>query len=69
MGTIASIGESRRMIEPTYLYYWRLHVRLGERYGQACRIVGRGKMNSIEIEFADATRHIVSRYSVRRRRA
>ena len=56
------------MTDPAYPYYWRLHVRLGERYGKACRIVARGKMNAIEIEFADGTRHIASRYSVRRRR-
>ena len=34
----------------------------------ACRILARGKMNSILVEFADGTRHVVSRYAVRRRR-
>ena len=54
---------------PPLAHFWRLRKRLPERFGQRCRIIARGSMNSIEIEFEDGVRHIVSRYAVRRRRA
>jgi hypothetical protein len=49
-------------------HVWRWRSRLGERQGQACRVVARGAMNSILVEFADGYRAITSRYAVRRRR-
>lgn len=49
-------------------HYWRIRATLPDRYGQNCRILAVGKMNSIQIEFADGVRHIVSRYAVRRLR-
>lgn len=48
-------------------HFWRWRRNLPERHGQSCRVIARGKMNSIQIEFEDGTRHIVSRYAVRRR--
>jgi len=50
-------------------HFWRLRVQLPERHGQRCRVRARGRMNSIEIEFEDGLRHIVSRYSVRKLRS
>ncbi|HQS70525.1 hypothetical protein [Novosphingobium sp.] len=47
-------------------HYWRLRATLPERHGHPCRLIAVGKMNTIQIEFADGTRHIVSRYAVRR---
>jgi len=47
-------------------HYWRLRATLPERHGQPCRILAFGKLNSIQIEFADGVRHIVNRYAVRR---
>lgn len=49
-----------------WTHYWRIRATLPERFGQPCRIVATGKMNSIEVEFPDGDRHIVSRYAVRR---
>lgn len=50
-----------------HVWFWRTN--LPERKGQACRVLARGKMNSICVEFeADGVRHIVSRYAVRRAR-
>lgn len=46
-------------------HYWRLRCRLPERHGQSCRVLVRGRMNSIMIEFADGVRYVVSRYGVR----
>jgi len=51
---------------PRYDHTWYWRKNLPERKGQRCRIVARGKMNSIEIEFEDGVHHIVSRYAVRK---
>jgi hypothetical protein len=53
-------------VNPPLTHYWRLRCRLPERNGHPCRVIARGAMNSIQIEFADGVRHIVSRYAVRR---
>lgn len=47
-----------------HVWFWRTN--LPERKGQRCRIVARGRMNSIQIEFEDGVNHIVSRYAVRK---
>ncbi|WP_294260765.1 hypothetical protein [uncultured Sphingomonas sp.] len=51
---------------PTYDRYWRIRVRLSDRFGQRCRVLARGTMNSAQIEFEDGTRHIVSRNAFRK---
>ncbi len=50
-------------------YYWRVRAKLPGRFGQSCRVLARGKMNSCLVEFADGTRVITSRNYVRKRRA
>jgi hypothetical protein len=45
------------------VWYW--NVKLPERKGQRCRILARGRMNSIMVEFEDGKRYIVSRRAVR----
>ena len=48
-----------------YRWYWR--ARLPGRNGQRCRIVARGSMNSVLVEFEqDGYRVVTSRYAVRR---
>jgi hypothetical protein len=47
-------------------HYWCIRTTLPERFGQPCRLLARGRMNSCLIEFQDGTRHIVSRWSVRK---
>lgn len=47
------------------VWFWKS--RLPDRKGQSCRIVTRGKMNSILVEFEDGFRAVTSRYAVRRR--
>ena len=39
-----------------------------ERKGQKCRVLVRGKMNSILVEFEDGEKVVTSRYAVRRRK-
>lgn len=47
-----------------YIWYWRS--RLPDRKGQSCRVLARGRMNSILVEFADGWQVITSRFAVRR---
>jgi hypothetical protein len=55
-------GVWRRRVSHT----WRWRKYLPERFGQPCRIVAVGRMNSALIEFADGYRVITSRYAVRK---
>lgn len=48
-----------------YTWYWRK--RHGDRKGEHCRVVVRGSMNSIMVEFPDGFRTITSRWAVRLR--
>lgn len=48
----------------THIFFWRKW--LPERKGQRCRVLARGKKNSILVEFEDGYRVITSRYAVRR---
>jgi hypothetical protein len=52
------------MAEQRYIWFWKS--RLPERKGQTCAVIGRGKMNSILIEFPDGYRVVTSRYAVRK---
>lgn len=47
-------------------HVWRIKTRLPERKGQTCRVLARGKLNSCLVEFADGTRVVTSRWSVRK---
>ena len=46
--------------------YWRVRRTLPQRYGQRCRIIVRGKMNSCAVEFEDGYKTVTSRWSVRK---
>lgn len=46
------------------VWFWSRN--LPHRKGAPCRIVARGAMNSICVEFEDGERVITSRYAVRR---
>lgn len=48
----------------THVWYWR--ARLPERKGQPCRVLARGTMNSILVEFADGFQVVTSRWAVRK---
>lgn len=49
-----------------YIWFWK--VKLPERKGQPCRVLARGKMNSILVEFEDRFKVITSRFAVRKRK-
>ncbi len=48
----------------THIWFWRKI--LPERKGSPCRVLRRGAMNSILVEFEDGTQVVTSRYAVRR---
>jgi hypothetical protein len=51
---------------PLHMFRWR-RVLGGEcRHGQPCRVVARGRLNSVLVEFRDGWRVITSRYAVRK---
>jgi len=45
---------------------WRVRTRLAERFGQRCRVVVRGALNSALVEFADGFRVVTSRNYLRK---
>ena len=49
-----------------YVWYWR--AKLPDRKGHPCRVLVRGKMNTILVEFADGFKVTTSRYAVRLRK-
>ena len=51
----------------TYDHIWFWKTRLPERKGQPCRVLARGNMNSILVEFEDGYRVVTSRFAVRKR--
>ena len=52
------------MTDYPYTWFWRS--RLPERKGHVCRVLARGAMNSILVEFQDGYRVVTSRYAVRK---
>ncbi len=55
------------MADKTYCRYWRVRTRLPERFGQSCRVLTRGKLNTALVEFEDGHRVITSRNYLRRK--
>lgn len=45
---------------------WRWRKYLPERFGEPCRLIKTGRMNSALVEFGDGSRVITSRYAVRK---
>lgn len=47
-------------------YYWRVRTRLPERFGQFCKVLVRGRMNSCLVEFPDGYKVVTSRNYLRK---
>ena len=47
------------------VFAWGNNEKRATLKGRRCRIVARGRMNSVLVEFGDGQREVVSRYSVR----
>lgn len=50
----------------THTFRWRRLLGGQDRYGQPCRVLARGRMNSVQVEFPDGWCAITSRNAVRR---
>lgn len=50
----------------TVTHFWRVKKVLPERYGEPCRVLARGALNSCAVEFEDGYRVITNRWYVRR---
>lgn len=48
----------------THVYRWRKY--RPDLFGKKCRVLVRSKMNSALVEFEDGTRHVVSRFAIRK---
>jgi hypothetical protein len=48
-----------------YRYAWGNNEKRKTMQGRLCRVIARGKKNSIMIEFQDGQREVVSRHSIR----
>lgn len=49
---------------PTHVYRWRKW--RPEWFGRKCRVVARGRLNSVLVEFEDGERTVTSRFAVRK---
>ena len=47
-------------------HYWRIKKWLPDRFGQKCRILVTGTMNSVLLEFEDGFQVVTIRYFIRR---
>lgn len=47
-------------------HYWRVRVRLPERFGQRCRVLSYGRLNACLVEFEDGVKVLTCRYYVRK---
>lgn len=50
----------------THRYCWRNNEKRATYHGRLCRVVARGTMNSILVEFENGERTVTSRYAVRK---
>ncbi|MDR1276406.1 MAG: hypothetical protein LBL72_08530 [Candidatus Accumulibacter sp.] len=49
-----------------WTHVWRWKKKMPERFGQLCRIVVRGRMNSVLVEFVDGAKTVSSRHAIRK---
>lgn len=47
-------------------YVWRVRTRLPERFGQRCRVIARGRMNTAHVVFPDGFEVFTSRNYLRK---
>ena len=51
----------------SHVYVWGNNAKRATLKGRRCRIVARGRMNSILVEFENGQREVTSRWAVRAR--
>jgi hypothetical protein len=65
-GGVWGYNESLYTLAMTYRYAWHNNPKRETLYNRICRVLKRGKKNSILIEFEDGQREIVSRNAIRK---
>lgn len=50
-------------------HYWRVRTRLPDRFGQRCRVLARGAMNTAHVQFEDGFEVFTSRNYFRKAKA
>ena len=50
----------------THVYVWGNNEKRATLKGRLCRVLARGRMNSILVEFENGERLVTSRYAVRK---
>jgi hypothetical protein len=58
--------ENKADVKTEFTHTWFWKSRLPERKGQLSKVIARGKMNSILVEFQDGMKVLTSRYAVRK---
>ncbi len=58
--------QMRRSMDYPYYYAWGNNSKRVTLKDRPCRVVARGKMNSVLIEFENGQREVVSRYAIRK---
>lgn len=48
----------------THVWFWR--TRLPDRKGQPCKVLARGKLNSVLVQFEDGWKVVTSRFAIRK---
>ncbi len=57
-----------QLVDEIYPYIWRVRTRLPDRFGQPCRVLARGRLNTYLVEFEDGFKVTTSRNYLRRRK-
>ena len=52
-----------------YIYAWRNNAKRQSLFGRHCRVLARGNMNSVLVEFENGQKEIISRNALRRNNA
>jgi hypothetical protein len=68
-GAAHRVGVAPVSREMTHLYAWRNNEKRIGLFKRECRVVARGAMNSVLVEFADGQREVVSRNAIRLKNA
>ncbi|MFH0878124.1 MAG: hypothetical protein V2A34_00275 [Lentisphaerota bacterium] len=61
-----TLPEIKACLPAPYYYAWGNNPLRQERKGQPCRVLIRGSMNSVLVEFADGFRMVTSRYAIKK---
>lgn len=52
-----------------FTYVWRVRARLPDRFGQRCRVLARGALNTCHVQFEDGYEVFTSRNYLRKAKA